>query len=379
MSYAKKLSSLLLVLTLLIGFGASAAAAPAVPAAATTAAQTAASWLRGAQQADGGFGPALKGPSTLGQSTDAAFAFAASGAELTDVVKGGKSLLAYLVANGATASSPAAACKVALVGRGYLPKTVFDAISKAYDKTTATFGKTTLDQAYCLLQSRTGAPQEEIDALKKLQLADGSFAFAGLGAAGEGDSNTTALVMQSLAANGVAANDAAITQAVAYLKTQQNDDGGFPYQKPSQYGTDTDANSTAYVIQGLLAAGLDPAGFKSAAGNDPLAALLKLQNPDGAFRFQGASGEDNVLATLQAIPALRYASLPIAIPDAAGSAAVSGTPVVVNDSSMVATPPSTPRLPRTGSSDYGWPLTLFALALSGLVGGLLLRPRRRRS
>ncbi len=55
------------------------------------------------------------------------------------------------------------------------------------------------------------------------------------------------------------------------IKSIQNEDGGWPYQNPSDYGTDTDANSTAVTIQAIIAAGQDPAGadWTTAEGSAP--------------------------------------------------------------------------------------------------------------
>jgi hypothetical protein len=74
---------------------------------------------------------------------------------------------------------------------------------------------------------------------------------------------------------------------------------GWTYQKPSAFGEATDANSTALVMQALVAAGED-----LAAWNDPSQALLALQVPSGAFIFNAATSSENLLATVQALPAL---------------------------------------------------------------------------
>ena len=47
--------------------------------------------------------------------------------------------------------------------------------------------------------------------------------------------------------------------ALAYLKTQQLADGGFPYQNSSTYGPPTsDPDSDSIVLQALVAAGENP-------------------------------------------------------------------------------------------------------------------------
>ncbi|MGI8857338.1 MAG: cell wall anchor protein, partial [Thermomicrobiales bacterium] len=68
---------------------------------------------------------------------------------------------------------------------------------------------------------------------------------------------------------------------------------------------DGDANSTAYVLQAKIAARANPAEITRTR-----AALLALQNPSGAFPFQKAAPDDNLLATVQAIPALNGVAFP---------------------------------------------------------------------
>jgi hypothetical protein len=128
------------------------------------------------------------------------------------------------------------------------------------------------------------------------RLEDGSFAFNGDLTPGGGDSNTTALVVQALAAAGAAEG---IAPSLGYFRQTQNPDGGWTYQKPNAFGEETDANSTALVIEALLAAGEDLAEW-----GDPIGALLSLQQESGAFAFNASTPGDSMLATAQAIPAL---------------------------------------------------------------------------
>ena len=145
-----------------------------------------------------------------------------------------------------------------------------------------------------------------------------------------------------------------MAKGVAYLKSQQNPDGGFPYSKTSQYGSDSDANSTAAAIQGLLAAGEDVATLKQGA-NDPLTALVAFQNANGAFRYQAAAPDDNDLATAQAVPALLLKTLPLAV------------------TNLPAVPAAAP-LPATGGVEQ--PLWLLVPALVLLLAGAMLCTRR---
>ena len=83
----------------------------------------------------------------------------------------------------------------------------------------------------------------------------------------------------------------------------QNADGGFPYQKPSAWGTESDANSTAVVLQALMALN-EPLGNWTSSGTDPLGALLALvDSGSGAYVWQAAVPYANMLATAQAVQA----------------------------------------------------------------------------
>ena len=148
-------------------------------------------------------------------------------------------------------------------------------------------------------------PRTVIALVETYQTADGAWNFMGDTAALSGDTNTTALAVQALASAGRKDDTG---RALDYLRRVQNDDGGWPYQNPSAYGTETDANSTALVLQAIYAVGQTPGDWYS-GGTDPLGALLALQNASGSFSYQASFPGDNVLATVQAIPVAAGATL----------------------------------------------------------------------
>jgi hypothetical protein len=133
---------------------------------------------------------------------------------------------------------------------------------------------------------------------------------AGFGA----DTNTTAVAIQALIAAGQPVSATAIVDALAFLKTAQVASGGFVYDpKTPDYGAD--ANSTAYVIQALLAAGEDPNGAAWAVdGLTPIRFLIGLQLADGSFEWQPNTGS-NLMATAQAVPALLGQAYPVTVRD----------------------------------------------------------------
>jgi hypothetical protein len=194
-------------------------------------------------------------------------------------------------------------------------------------------------------------PAAAVDLIKTAQQEDGSWAWDG-SAATAGDTNTTAFAVQALIAAGEAPGSGAVANALAYYQGIQNEDGGWPYQNPSEFGTATDANSTAVTVQAILAAGQDPAGAEWSAtdGATPLSALESLQNESGAFAWQAAMPDDNLLATVQALPAVAGKAFPFATMDA-GEATV----------------PSPVTMPETGAAvaNLALPLLLVGLGLAG--------------
>lgn len=185
--------------------------------------------------------------------------------------------------------------------------------SSYYSPTSGIYAEGAGPQAWAILGtvalSQT-VPSEAIQYLKSLAQPNGGWEWGpGWGT----DTNSTALALQALIAVGEPATSAVITQGLAYLQTAQNADGGFPYDPVSPWGTASDANSTAYVIQALRAAGEDPTGPAWSKGaNNPVTFLLGLQLADGSFAWQAGQGS-NQLATQQAIPALLGRPFPLRV------------------------------------------------------------------
>jgi len=312
----------------------------ALPAWAGDPIETGLDYLAAQQQADGGFTNGFSEGSDLGTTCDAVLAIAAGGQDASAWVSDdGNSPLDYLhaqVAAGAVETLGLEAKVVlALLATGQDPASfagsdLIAELGAAYDGTTGSYGGNVFEQALAMLALASAGepvPPEAAGYLLDEQRDDGAWALFG-GTEDVGDTNTTALAVQALWATG---HGDELGDALAYLHAVQNDDGGFPYQNPSDYGTDTDANSTALVLQALLAAG-ESLDDWAPGGDGPLDALTALYDPDsGGFLWQAAVPGPNVLATAQAIPALagytfvdlprvEAASSPEPVPPAGGAA-----------------------------------------------------------
>jgi hypothetical protein len=121
------------------------------------------------------------------------------------------------------------------------------------------------------------------------------------------DTNTTALAVQALRAAGLPTDAPTIQAAIEFFRSAQFEDGGFVYD-PTGADQGSDVNSTAYVIQGLIAAGEEPASWR-VKGISPIDYLLRAQSADGSFEWQPNTGA-NSRSTQQAAVALLGATLP---------------------------------------------------------------------
>lgn len=352
----------------------SALAAFAVPVGANSTIDNALAWLESEQQPDGGFGTGFNDGSDLGATCDVVLAIAAAGQDPSEWTSdAGNSPLDYVytqVADGKPeAMSLTAKVSLVLSATGQHPvdfaeRDLIKELNSAYDGETGSYGGNVFDQALVMLalyNADQPIPEAAAEYLLEFQTDDGGWALFGDTEAGAGDTNTTALVIQALLAAGY---EDPIGEAFVYLEEVQNEDGGFPYQVPSEYGTDTDANSTAYVIQALLAAD-ERLSEWTPAGIDPVAALVALQDPDtGAFYWQAGVPSPNLVATAQAVPPL------------AGYTFVS-LPRVALASPPEAVAATEEALPQAGGRAL-LPLALVVLGTAALTGGVLLFALSRR-
>ena len=99
---------------------------------------------------------------------------------------------------------------------------------------------------------------------------------------------------------------AVVKRSLAYMRGAQNDDGGFGQSE----GYPSNAQSTAWAIQGIVAAGKSPARFGSKT-RSPLAFLASLRGGNGSYRYSRSSAQTPVWVTAQAIAAVRGKALPL--------------------------------------------------------------------
>lgn len=275
------------------------------------------SWIESRLLPDNSWPSAFGG--RAGGTIDIVLSYAAAGYSPTTVHASGTttSPLDYLAGEAAAyAVTPDAAGKLlAGVSASGLDVASFgglnlvDTVNDTYSPTLSAFGvpTNTWHQSWAiigLVGAGESLPAGVTDTLKGLQQSDGGWKFdlnpAPWNATG---ADSTGLAMQALIAAGVQPSDPAIVSATNYLKSSQTADGGWGF-----FGS-LSANSTAYAIQGLAAAGEDVRNETwCQATACPITALESLQKPDGPFRTGWA---DDDFATQQAVPGLWAAPFPI--------------------------------------------------------------------
>jgi LPXTG-motif cell wall-anchored protein len=348
---AAAITSLVIVVTL-----AGTASAQTYPEAASKGL----AWMKTQQQPDGsfvGFG--------AGSTMDAVLAIVAAGQDPATYTQGGNTPISFLESKTAdVVKAPGGAGKLLHVvealgmdGRSFGGINLVDTINSTYNADTGQYGPDVIGHAFSILglaAAGESVPNKAIAFLDSRQTSENGWSFSGEKGPGAADTNSTSVVMQVYAALGVddQSHQHMLRAAWLYLMSQQNPDGGFPYQQGSEFGNESDVNSTSYVIQALLSVG----GTEDAV--KPMQYLLSLQKANGAFQWKQSEPDDNAGATYQAVPALLGATL----------AAPTGAKTSPNPAPNVQ-----PGMPRTGSSDASPTIALIMLPVLAVGAGIVIR------
>ena len=291
------------------------------PAPSFVAAADALGWLREQQQPDGSFG-------SPNGTADALLALGANQVNAATWRNGGPSLLANAIGTGTefAGKNAAAVGKLATAlaaQESYWPVDALRPLNY-YSPMSGTYDSETMYHAWAILGTASlseTVPVSATDVLRDLQLPNGGWEWA---AGWDADTNMTSVALQALIAAGEPVASTTVVSGLTYLKNAQNVDGGFTYSPGSPFGTDSDTNSTAYVVQALLSAGEDPVtGTWTISGTNPIDYLLSMQLPDGSFEWQPGYGA-NQFATQQAVPALLQRAFPIAVQEVDVGYGISG-------------------------------------------------------
>lgn len=136
------------------------------------------------------------------------------------------------------------------------------------------------------------------------QNIDGGFGYNEVSGS---DPDDTGAAIQALIAAGEDNESGAIDRALSYLKFCQADDGGFCWKSAT-----SNVGSTAWAVQGIAAAGCDPASAEwTKNGRTPVTFLLSRQQPDGHFKYMGDNDSQPAWMTAEALPAVLKRPLPL--------------------------------------------------------------------
>ncbi|HTX10932.1 MAG TPA: prenyltransferase/squalene oxidase repeat-containing protein [Solirubrobacteraceae bacterium] len=297
------------------GGGVGRAIAATGPIARTATAGTPAGYLLSAQNSDGGFGPAPGQSSLQLYAGWAALGLAATGENPQDIRHDGRSVIDYIESGLAANTDPGSVERTILVVRAaglsaesFGGRNLVSALEHDIGRNGAVSDQTNWT-AFAILALRAAdiAPTPAtVSWMVRQEDSDGGFNYGTRG--GSSDVDDTGSVLEALAGVGGSAASRARARAVRYIRSQQDSDGGFP----SQPGTGSNAQSTAFAIQGLIAAGVNPGSLHRRGAPSPLGYLNSLIASDGHVQYARGTEETPTWVTGEALMALEGKSLPLA-------------------------------------------------------------------
>lgn len=161
------------------------------------------------------------------------------------------------------------------------------------------------------------------------QNIDGGY---GYGADTGSDPDDTGAALQALIAAGESPQGNAVKRAISYLHFCQSPDAGFTYNADQ-----SNVASTAWAVQGIVAAGQDPGSQDwTRSGKTPLDYLGGTQQSDGHFRYMKSSDANAAWMTAEALPAMSKKAFPLA-PEQAPTRSDNNTRTTTNTSTTTTT------------------------------------------
>jgi energy-coupling factor transport system substrate-specific component len=275
------------------------------------------SFLASAQNPDGGFGGARGQGSSELYTAWTAMGFAAAGRNPASVRRSGHSVLDSLRAQAPTLQGLGDAERTILAARAcgasaysFAGRNLVAEVLRARASDNSFAHQVNLT-AFAVFSLRAvghspgfGAIHQAAGWIERQQNPDGGFAFGYRGS--PSDVDDTGAALQALADAG-AHSKHILAAAAGYLIRSQNPDGGFP----QQYGGQSNAQSTAWAIQGLIAAGYNPGAVRHRGSRTPLGFLESLRAPDGSIRYSRTGAQTPVWVTAQALIALSGRTFPV--------------------------------------------------------------------
>jgi hypothetical protein len=297
------------VVALLLALLALASMAPA--RADASAVGRAADWLEAQQRPSGGFAADADRKPGAEQTCWAMLGLAAAGRNPLDVTDSGRTPVDFLRGHVGELDRPGDVARTILA----LESTGVDPRSFAGDNLVAKLLSMRRDNgsyegwpsstAYAVLALRSagvgGGLEKTVSWLRKVQNDDGGWGdVPGSPSTADG----TGAVLQALSPDSKPSN-----RGVSYLRKVQRRGGGFSLGGNGP----VNSQSTAWAVQGIVAAGANPADFRK-GGESALDYLAAHQEADGHYRYSGASDQTPVWVTAEVLVPVAGDFLPIAAP-----------------------------------------------------------------
>jgi energy-coupling factor transport system substrate-specific component len=268
-------------------------------------------WLVSVQNHDGGFGPSPDDESGVETTCWTMLGLAAAGHNPLDVSRNGHNPVQFLRAHDEEIGSPGDLARtiLALQASGVDPRRfagrnlVGELIDRRRDNGSweGWPGSTAFAVIALRNAGATGGLEKSLDWLHKVQNEDGGWGdVPGSPSTADG----TGAVMQALSPD-----SKAVHRGITFLRNAQRPGGGFPLGGNGFINT----QSTAWAIQGILAAGGHPSSYRR-GGASAYDYLAKQQEEDGSFRYSGSSDQTPVWVTGQVAVAAAGKHFPLAAP-----------------------------------------------------------------
>ncbi len=289
---------------------------------ASVSASSAFEWLRRTQNQDGGFGFAPRRESDTATTGWVALAIAAAGRNPTALrSRSGRSAIDYLRtrADEIETTGDLERTILALAASGLDPRR-FGGVQpirrlRARAGQDGSLGGQVNLTAFYLLALAAADVEASPKAIAWLRRAQANSGGWGYGTGVNPDADSTGAAIQALVA--VDAGRGAVSRGASWLKRNQHRQGGWGLP-----GAAPNAQSTAWAVQGLLAAG-QPLKQVRRAGRSPTDYLAARQARDGHFRYSASSDQTPVWVTAQALVAVAGKPFPL---EAVGTPSSTGPP-----------------------------------------------------
>jgi energy-coupling factor transport system substrate-specific component len=275
-------------------------------------------WLQRAGNADGGFSATPGGESSTEITAWAMLGLESAGVNPLDAGRRGHSPVAYLRRNVSDLRSPGdlASTILALSGAGVDARNFagrdLAAMLAGKRRGNGSYLGWPNSTAFAVMALRASGVSDGIGRslawLRRVQNSDGGW---GAVPGSPSDADSAGAVLQALGEGSRAAR-----RAVRYLRRSQKRSGGWALGGAGA----VNSQSTAWAVQGLLAAGVDPTSVRR-GGRTGLDYLAARRAADGHYRYSSSSDQTPVWVTGQVLVAAKLKPFPLApVPRAASGA-----------------------------------------------------------